>query len=101
VSETLNISELRAGMKSVYVKAKVLEISDAREVMSRYSYRMNRVATAVVQDESGKINLTLWNDQIGMFKMNDVIEVNNGYITEFRGTKQLNVGKYGTLQVVK
>ena len=95
----MNISELNVGMKSVNVKGKILELSEAREVMSRFSNRLNRVATAVLSDDSGKINLTLWNDQIDMVKPNDAVAVENGYVTEFRGIKQLNVGKYGTLKV--
>lgn len=97
----MKISDLSVGMKSVYVKGKVVEVSDPREVMSRFSNRINRVATAVIADESGKINLTLWNDQIGSVKVEDTVQVENGYVTEFRGIKQLNVGKYGTLHVVK
>ena len=95
----MNISELNVGMKSVNIKGKILELSDPREVMSRFSSRLNRVATAVLSDDSGKINLTLWNDQIDTVKPNDTVAVENGYVTEFREVKQLNVGKFGTLKV--
>ncbi|RLI04944.1 hypothetical protein DRO26_03645 [Candidatus Bathyarchaeota archaeon] len=101
VKSFLRIADLNVGMKSVSVKAKVVEVSEPREVFSRFSNRLNRVATAVVEDESGRINLSLWNEQIDKVKVNDTVQINNGYVTEFRGIKHLNIGRYGTLEVLK
>ncbi|MFQ6073779.1 MAG: hypothetical protein ACE5KC_01035 [Candidatus Bathyarchaeia archaeon] len=52
-----------------------------------------------MSDDTGKIKLTLWNDQIDQVNVNDSIKVENGYITTFRGEMQLNVGRYGKLTV--
>jgi replication factor A1 len=101
VKGSLRIADLTVGMKSVSVKAKIVEISEPREVFSRFTNRLNRVATAVIEDESGRVNLSLWNEQIDKVKVNDIIQVNNGYVTEFRGIKHLNIGRYGTLEVLK
>jgi replication factor A1 len=86
-------------MKRVSVEAKVLEKSETREVLSRFKDTTHKVATAIITDETGKIKLTLWNDQINQVKINDTVKVENGYVTSFRGEIQLNVGKYGTLTV--
>lgn len=95
----MKIKELRNGMRRVDVEAKVLEKTPTREVMSRYKDVVHRVATAIVSDDTGKIKLTLWNEQIGQVNVNDNIKVENGYITTFRGEMQLNVGRYGKLTV--
>jgi len=95
----LKIKDLRNGMKRVSVEAKVLEKSDAREVLSRFKDTTHRVATAVVSDETGTIKLTLWNDQIDQVNINDTVKVENGYVTSFRGEIQLNVGRYGKLSI--
>jgi replication factor A1 len=95
----LKIKELRNGMRRVDVEAKVLEKTPTREVMSRYKDVVHRVATAIISDGTGKIKLTLWNDQIDQVNVNDNIKVENGYITTFRGEMQLNVGRYGKLTV--
>ncbi len=96
----MKISELASGIKtSVNIKAKIIEISEPRDVMTRFGPA--HVATAVISDESGKISLTLWNEQIDSVAVNDIIEIENGYITEFRGTKQLNIGRYGTIKVAR
>lgn len=95
----MKIRDLRNGMKRVSVEAKVLEKSETREVLSRFKDTTHKVATAIITDETGKIKLTLWNDQINQVKINDTVKVENGYVTSFRGEIQLNVGKYGTLTV--
>jgi replication factor A1 len=95
----LKIHELRNGMKNVSVEAKVTEKSDPREVTSRYKDETYKVSTAIIADETGTIKLTLWNEQIDQVNVDDVIKVDNGYVTSFRGEIQLNIGKYGKLAV--
>jgi len=91
------ISELTPDMKGVEIEAKILEISEPRQVRSRTTGKPLRVAEAMIVDETGTIALTLWNDQIRQVKINDKIRINNGYVTSFRGQKHLNVGRYDPL----
>jgi replication factor A1 len=93
----MKIKELRNGMKNVSIEAKVAEKSEPREVMSRFKDETYKVATAIIADETGTIKLTLWNEDINRVKVDDVIQVDNGYVTDFRGEIQLNIGKYGKL----
>jgi replication factor A1 len=88
-------------MKSVSVEAKVVEKTTPRQVLSRYKDEMYNVATAIINDGSGSIKLTLWNDQINQVEVNDTVRIDKGYVTSFKGEIQLNVGKYGTLNVEK
>ena len=46
-------------MRKVDVEADVVEKSDVREVRSRYTNETFRVADATIEDETGKIILTL------------------------------------------
>ena len=94
----MKIIELKPGMKRVEIAAKVLNISETREVTTRAG-EQSRVATAEVNDDSGTIKLTLWNEQIDQVKVNDSVKIENGYVTSFRGETQLNVGRYGKLTV--
>lgn len=94
----MKIIELKPGMKRVDIAAKVLELSESREVTTRTG-EQSRVVTAVVTDESGTVKLTLWNEQIDQVKVNDTVAIENGYVTSFRGETQLNVGRYGKLTV--
>jgi len=96
----MKIRELRDGMRKVNLVAKVLEISEPREVVSRFSGETFRVADAIIGDETGTIKLSLWNEQIERVNVNDTIKIENGYVRSFRGERQLNVGRYGKLTVL-
>ena len=97
----MQIKDLKNGMRDITVEAKVTEKSAPRQVLSRYKDEMYNVATAVISDGTGQIKLTLWNEQINNVEVNDTVKISKGYVTSFKGEIQLNVGKYGTLDVVK
>lgn len=96
----LNIEGLSDGMRKVDLTAKVTDIGDTREVKSRYSGETYRVADATLEDSTGSITLSLWNEDIDRVKIGDTVQVQNGYIKSFNGQLQLNAGKYGVLSVV-
>ncbi|MCD6538778.1 DNA-binding protein [Candidatus Bathyarchaeota archaeon] len=96
----MRIGDLRRGMRKVDVQGKVLEVSEPREVRSRYTGQTFRVAEATITDGTGTIKLVLWNDQIDKVNVDDTVKIENGYIKTFRGEIQLNVGKYGRLTVL-
>jgi replication factor A1 len=96
----LKIKDLRDGMRRVDVEAKVIQKSDTREVLSRYSDKTFRVADAIIKDDTGTIKLTLWNEQIDQVNVEDTVKIENGYIGSFRGEIQLNIGRYGKLSVM-
>jgi len=90
---------LKAGQGKVDIEVEVVDISDVR-TFSKFG-KDGRVATAKVKDESGEIDLTLWNENIDDVSVGDKLKIENGYVSEFQGNTQLTAGKYGTLSVVK
>jgi len=96
----MKIKELQNGMKRVEVEAEVVDKSDTRQVQSRYGNETFNVADAIIQDETGNIKLTLWNEQIDQVTVGAKIKIENGYVTSFKAEIQLNVGKYGKLTVL-
>ena len=97
----MRISDLKVGMKQVTVTGKVIEKSATREVLSRWTTNVHRVANAIIADDSGKIKLVLWNNQIDEVSVNDSVKIENGYVSSFRGEAQVNVGRNGRLTVMK
>jgi len=95
----LKINELKLGMSNINLTAKVVDVSEPREVRTKFGYR-TRVATATLEDDSGKIPLTLWGKQIEEIGEGDTVEIVNGYITEFRGELQLNVPRKGEIKKI-
>jgi len=96
----MKIVELRPGMKRVDLKGTIVEISESREVTTRFG-DVSRVATAVLADDSGRIKMSLWNENIDRVSVNNTVQIENGYVTTFQGESQLNVGRYGKITVLQ
>lgn len=58
------------------------------------------VCDTIVEDSTGKVKLTLWNDQIDRVKMGDTILLEKGWVKEFRGEVCISTGRMGTLKVL-
>ncbi len=98
--EFLKVDALKPSLRNVNVAVKVVNIGEPRSVTFRRDVSVHRVAEALVGDETGCVVLTLWDDQIGVFNNDDVIEVKNGYTSLFRGFLRLNIGRRGTADKV-
>ena len=95
----MNITDLKPGQGKVDIEVEVTDISEVR-TFSKFG-RDGKVATARVKDDSGEIDLTLWNESIDEVSVGDRVKIENGYVSEFQGNPQLTAGKFGTLSVVK
>lgn len=93
-----NISELNAGQGNVNVEGTIKEKAETRS-MNKFGKEL-RVANAILEDSSGTIKLTLWNDDTARFKEGDRIKIQNGYVGEFQGEKQLTSGKFGSIEKI-
>ncbi len=90
------VNDLRAGMKRVNVKAEVLEIPQPVQVHTQFGNTV-MVVNALVQDDTGKIKLCLWEGQINSVTVGENIEIRNAHVCVFRGERQLRLGKKGVL----
>ncbi len=94
----MKISELKARQGKVELTAEVISIEEPRTFNK--SGKDERVANAIIKDDSGEIKLTLWNDEIEKVKVGDKVKITNGYVNEWQGTLQLTAGRFGKLEVV-
>jgi replication factor A1 len=92
----MKISELKAGMRNVSVVAKVESVGEPRTVNLKAG-GTNTVADAIISDESGRIKLSLWGDDIHKVQAGDRISIENGYINTFKGENSISVGKFGKM----
>ena len=95
----VKISEIKDGDSEINVEGEVTEKTYAREVRSRYG-QVLMVADATLKDESGKIVLTLWNEQVKQVMVGDHIKIENGYAKSYKNILQLSTGKYGKITVI-
>ncbi len=90
----MKVKELQVGMRKVEIIVRVVKKGTPRTVFAKTDGRQHQVADFTVGDDTGTVSMSVWDDMIGQIKEDDVIRV-NGYITEFRGKIQLNIGKFG------
>lgn len=95
----MKINEIKRGISNVSVQAKIIDISEAREVNTKYGKR--NVADATIEDETGQMGVSLWEDQINSVAVGDTVIINGAYVTEFREKLQLSIPRTGKLEVVK
>ena len=96
----LKIENLRVGMKKINVTAEVLQTSEPAKVHTQF--RDNAiVSNAAVADETGKVLLCLWDQQINSVHTGDYIEIKNAHVAMFKGEKQLRLGKNGTITILE
>jgi len=96
----MKIGELKVGMNDVNVKAKVSELSEPREVVTRFG-SVTTLTEAVLEDETGSIKLTLWGKQSEGIEKGNEVEITNGFTKEFRDELQLGIGRRGSIKVVE
>jgi hypothetical protein len=97
-SGAIQIQDLRQGMKKINLDAKVVQIDEPRMVHTQFG-NSALLANAVVEDESGKIKLCLWDQQVKSVAVGDKIQITNASVSVFKGEKQLRLGKTGSLVV--
>jgi replication factor A1 len=98
--QSVQVKDLRIGMKSVNLKAEVVEIAEPKFVVTRFGNHAS-VANALISDKTGSVKLCLWNEQINSVSVGDNIQIENAKIYAFRGERQVRVGKNGVLHTYR
>jgi len=96
----LRIGDLKSGMNRIDLEARVIEIPKPRSVITRFG-GFATVTNVSVKDETGIIQLPLWNKQVDAVSVGDLIRVENARVVTFRGERQLRVSRGGQLSVIE
>jgi len=96
----MQIKDIRSGIKWVNLKARVIEKSITKGILSKFGNTI-ALSTATISDSTGSIKLPLWNAQIDMVSVGDTVHIENGRVRRFRGELQVSVGRNGRLEVIE
>lgn len=97
--QELKIADLKAGLSSISVKGKIVSKEDPREVITKYGKKI-KVSNAILEDETGSIQLSLWGEDSSKYKIGDNILIENCYISQFKGNLQLSPGRNGKINLL-
>ena len=95
----MNIAEAKNAGKDISLEAKIEEKGEARTVKTKYGEK--KVCDSYIVDETGRMKLSLWEEDIEKVKNGDTVSVQGAYTTTWQNEVQLNVPqKNGKLEVV-
>jgi len=94
----VKVESLDPRSRQLNLTVKVVSKSEPRETISRSDGSTHRVVDALVGDETGSVYMTLWDDNIDKVKEGDVIDIKNGYVSLFKGSMRLNIGRFGSFE---
>ena len=101
--KSLKINQVVAGMGSVNLVGKVLQIYSVREFDN--GTRQGKIGSLLIGDETGTIRVVMWdtnhikeieNDNIGLDK---IIKIKNVYVKENNGFKEIHMGNRSLLEI--
>jgi replication factor A1 len=95
----MQINELKPAMNEINIKAKIIELKEPREVMTKFG-TSTTLTEATLEDETGTIKLTLWGKQADGLEEGSEVEINGGFTKEFREELQLGLGKKGSIKAI-
>jgi ssDNA-binding replication factor A large subunit len=87
------IKDLKPHMEGITVVARVVSKSVVSEV------RMKKYARAIVEDETGRIKLNLWRDQVDQIREGDLVKIPDAFVHVRDRT--LQVSTWSKIQLLK
>jgi len=96
----LYVRDLKPGMSNVNISVEVLDTSEAKQVVTSAGVD-HEILELEIGDKSGSIKLVLWDEKIiAGLKKGDMVRIENGFVTSFKGIWRVNVGRYGMISKV-
>jgi len=100
LSGLVKISNLSPWSRSVNLLAKVVKKGEEKFVASKFDQREHKLSETLIADETGAITLVLWDENIDKVNEGDVVMITNAFVKPFKGFMQLNLGRYGSIEMV-
>ena len=91
----MKIAELEPNTKVVSLVATIASMEASRQTPTGLKSQ-----EGILEDESGQVKLTLWEDQVDKFKEGDKIIISTGWCKNFGDALQVSTGKFGKINKV-
>ena len=95
--DKIKVESLNPRSRQVNITVKAVSKNPIRETVSRTDGSAHKVTEELVGDETGTVLLTLWDADIEKVNDGDVKNIGNGYVSLFKGSMRLNIGRFGTM----
>ncbi|MFQ3308062.1 MAG: replication factor A1 [Candidatus Nanohaloarchaea archaeon] len=95
----LTVEELDAESDDVEITGTIKRLPTPRAVSTQYGQK--RITTVVFEDETGTIDLTLWEEEIDAIEEGADVQIEGAYVREWADDIQLNIGRDGSIETVE
>lgn len=95
VPKEFKVKDLRSGLGSVEITARILEINEREAEVGGVT---KKVYSGIIADDTGKAQFTSWHDF--KLKEGDVFKITGGYIKSWKGIPQLTFDEKATVKKV-
>lgn len=94
----MNIGDLTVESEDVELEATIKDIKTPRAVSSKYGQK--RITVATLEDDTGEIQVTLWEEQIDAVRSHEgkKVRVEGAYTRDWVGDLQLNIPREGQIE---
>ncbi len=98
LADKMKVSELKANKNVDEIVLKIVEKNEPRQVMKRYGGTARVCDLIGEDDEGGRVQITLWNDEIDMVEVNEIIKITDGWVKEWNNQLQISTGRNGKIE---
>jgi replication factor A1 len=78
----------------------ILKITSKDEVKEMRGGSL-RLCNCKGSDETGEVNVALWNDDVDKVNEGDSIKIKKGWSQVYQGEMQVSSGKFGSIEILK
>lgn len=83
-------------MKNVKIELGVMSVSEPKLIRTADGAERH-ILEIRVGDETGSVTLVLWDEKIIPVEIGDRLTIENGFVTSFKGSWRINVGRYSNI----
>ena len=94
-----NVEELTPEDDDVEIEGTIAELPQPRAVSTKYGQK--RITTVVFEDDTGTIDLTLWEEEIDAIEEGAKVHITGAYVREWGDDIQLNISREGEIESVE
>ncbi len=95
----MTVEELSPEADDVEIEGTIAELPTPRAVSTRYGQK--RITTVTFEDDTGTIDLTLWEEEIDAIEEGAKVQITGAYVREWADDIQLNIGRDGNIEMVE
>jgi replication factor A1 len=95
----MTVEELSPEDDDVEITGTIAELPTPRAVSTRYGQK--KITTVTFEDETGSIDLTLWEEEIDAIEEGVNVKITGAYVREWADDIQLNIGRDGNIEQIE